>query len=171
LKEVFTSMNDLLVPAKGDERKSLATLKPLEIIDFIIEDDEREWKQEWLDQLKQMSLFDLDAQGAGKERKVIRKLPYKFSYRLLTEGDDQPRTMMIEDWEIGQLYWNCLARTDGDEEAAKHLVRKKYFDEFLGQKDLYLFVGTTFRYHNVAPNPFMIIGVFYPPVTSQLSLF
>lgn len=171
LKEVFTSMNDLLTLAKGAEKKSLATLKPLEIIDFVVEDDEREWKQEWLDQLKQWSLFDLDAQGAGKERKVVRKLPYKFSYRFLTEGDNQPRTMMIEDWEIGQLYWNCLTRTDGDEAAAKQLVRKKYFDEFLEQKDLHLFVGTTFRYHNVAPNPFMIIGVFYPPITSQLTLF
>jgi hypothetical protein len=172
LKEVFTSMTALLALAKGAEKKSLATLKPIEITDFIVEDDEREWKREWIAKLKQMSLFDLDAQGAGKERKVIGKLPYKFSYRLLTEGDDQPRKMMIEDWEIGQLYWNCLLRADGDEAVAISQVRQKYFDEFQSQRDTHLFLGTTLQYHaKAAPNPFVIIGVFYPPKTSQLSLF
>ncbi len=171
LKEVVDSMNDLIGRAKSEEKKSLATLKPAEIIDFVVEDDEREWKQDWLDKLKQMSFFDLDAQGQGKERKVVRKLPFKFFYRFLTKGDDQPRKMMIEDWEIGQLYWNCLVRTDGDEETATRLVRKRYFDEFLEQKDLYLFVGTTFQYHNVSQNPFVIIGVFYPTKTAQMSLF
>jgi hypothetical protein len=77
---------------------------------------------------------------------------------------------MIEDWEIDALFWNCLFRADGDEEVAKQLVRQKYFDEFIEQKDLYFFIGTTLRYHNVSPNPFVIIGVFYPPKTSQLTL-
>lgn len=171
LKEVFTSMNDLIARAKSEERKSLATLKPREIIDFVIEDDEREWKKEWLDQLRQMNLFELDDKGQGKERRIVRKLPYKFFYRFLSDGDNQPRQLMIEDWEIGQLYWNCLARADGDEEVAKQKVRERYFDEFVFQKDLYLFLGTTLQYHAVAPNPFVIIGVFYPPKTSQLSLF
>lgn len=172
LKEVVDSMSDLIARAKSEEKKSLATLKPVEIVDFIVEDDEREWKQDWLESLKQMSLFDLGTQGQGKERRVVRKLPYKFSYRFLTKGDTQPRTMMIEDWEIGQLYWNCLTRADGDEETAKRQVRQRYFDEFVSQKDLHLFVGTTLQYHaKNAPNPFVIIGVFYPPKTQQLALF
>jgi hypothetical protein len=77
LKEVFTSMTDLIYLAKGSQKKSLATLQPQDIIDFVIEDDEREWKQEWLDQLKQMNLFD--SPGAGdRQRQVVKKLPYKF---------------------------------------------------------------------------------------------
>lgn len=168
LKEVFTSMEDLIALAKGESKKSLATLKPTEIIDFVIEDDEREWKQDWLDQLKQMSLFETKETN---KQEVIRKLPYKFSYRFISEGDDKPRKMMIEDWEIGALFWNSLTRADGDEEIAKQMVRQKYFNEFVTKKDLYLFVGTTLKYHYVAPNPFVIIGVFYPPKTSQLSLF
>ncbi len=99
----------------------------------------------------------------------MKKLPYKFSYRFFSEGDKEPRTMMIEDWEIGALFWNCLYQTDGDEQETLGLVRQKYFDEFMG-KDLYFFVGTTFRFHKIAPNPFVIIGVFYPPKTPQLSL-
>lgn len=167
LKEVFSSMTELIQLAKSPQQKSLATLKPARIVDFVVEDDEREWKQEWLDQLKQMNMFEMPTNNG--QRKVIKKLPYKFSYRFFSEGDTEPRKMMIEDWEIGALFWNCLYRTDGDEQAALKLVRQKYFDEFM-EKDLYLFVGTTHRFHNIAPNPFVIIGVFYPPKTDQLSL-
>ncbi|MBI5823881.1 MAG: hypothetical protein HZB18_07640 [Chloroflexi bacterium] len=167
LKEVYSSMTELIRLAKSPQQKSLATLKPARIVDFVVEDDEREWKQEWLDQLKQMNMFEMPTNNG--QRKVIKKLPYKFSYRFFSEGDTEPRKMMIEDWEIGALFWNCLYRTDGDEQAALELVRQKYFDEFM-EKDLYLFVGTTHRFHNVAPNPFVIIGVFYPPKTDQLLL-
>jgi len=167
LKEVFASMTELIQLAKGTRKKSLATLKPSRIVDFVIEEDEREWKQEWQDQLKQLNMFDIPTKG-GK-RKVVKKLPYKFSYRFFSEGDKEPRTLMIEDWEIGALFWNCLYRTGGDERAALQQVKQKYFDEFM-EKDLYLFVGTTHRFHNVAPNPFVIIGVFYPPKTEQMML-
>jgi hypothetical protein len=177
LKDVFTSMTDLIQVAKSPERKSLATIKPLEIIDFVVEEDEREWKTKWQQQLQQMKLFELDSDGKGKKREIVRKIPYKYSYRFLTEGDAQPRQMMIEDWEIGALYWKCLSKSEGDEQAANNLVRKKYFDDFIN-KDLHLFVGTTKQYHLVSPNPFVIIGVFYPPKSvddpdkpKQLSLF
>jgi len=169
LKEVFTSMNELIELAKDPgQRKSLATLKPSHIVDFVWEEDEREWKKEWKDQLKQLNMFELPTQRGHK--KLIKKLPYKFSYRFLSEGDKEPRKLMIEDWEIGALFWNCLYRTDGDEQAALELVKQKYFDEFI-EKDLYLFVGTTLKFHAMsAPNPFVIIGVFYPPKSEQLLL-
>jgi len=37
--------------------------------------------------------------------------------------------MMIEDWEIGALFWNCLYQTDGNEQAALDLVKQKYLGE------------------------------------------
>jgi hypothetical protein len=163
LKEVFTSMEELIRLAKSSERKSLGTLKPREIVDFLIEPDERAWKPEWLAQLRQYNLFDLDEKGQGKERSVIPKLPYKYSYKILSDRDKKPRKLMIEDWELGALYWNCLRQANGDEEEANRRVKQKYFDEFCVQKDLYLYLGTTKQFHLVAPNPFMIIGVFYPP--------
>jgi len=43
-------------------------------------------------------------------------------------------------------------------------------DEF-ATKDLYLFLGTTREFHGRAPNPFVIIGVFYPPIERQQRLF
>jgi len=82
--------------------------------------------------------------------------------------------MMIEDWETGQLYWNCLARHQGDKENEENAVadvRKKYFDDFAKTKDLHFFLGTTQQYHNVAPNPFIIIGTFHPKIETQTKLF
>jgi hypothetical protein len=168
LKETFTSMDELIKLAKSPAKKSLATMKPKEIVKFEIEEDEREWRKDWLEQIKQMDMFE-PANSSG-QRKVVRKLPYKFYYHFLTEGDKKPRRLMIEDWEIGALFWHCLLQTDGDEEAAKQQVQQKYFDKFVQENDLHLFLGTTLLNHNVSRNPFVIIGVFYPPKTDQLSL-
>ena len=84
---------------------------------------------------------------------------------------------MIEDWEIGQLYWNCFRNAKGKnleerEMDALEKVKNKYFDEFVSKNELYFFVGTTKEWHlRRGYNPFVIIGVFYPLKDSQLSLF
>jgi hypothetical protein len=161
--EVFDSMGEIIKHAKSAERKSLATLKPREFVDFIIEPDERDWKPEWRDQLLQYNLFDRDEQGQGKMREIVQKLPYKYFYKFISKGDNRPRKLMIEDWELGALYWNCYFRYGRNEKKANELVRKKYFGEFLN-KDIHLFLGTTLQYHLVAPNPFIVIGVFVPPL-------
>ena len=76
--------------------------------------------------------------------------------------------MKIEDWEIGALYWNCLRRNNNDEDAANEQVKEKYWDEFVVKNDLHFFLGTTLQFHSKkALNPFMIIGVFYPPKSDQ----
>ena len=74
------------------------------------------------------------------------------------------------DWEVGALYWNCLKSTNFDEPLALAKVRSKYFDTFL-ETDLHFFLGTTQRFHLVAPNPWVIIGVFPVPHEPQISLF
>lgn len=162
LKEVFTSMEDLIALAKTPNVwKSLATVKPKEFVSFQIDKDEREWSQKIKEDLRQLGLFD-QRKDKNRELQVVRKLPYRYYYRFLTEGDSKPRKLMIEDWEIGALYWNCLAQTEGDEFAANKLVRQQYETRFF-EKDLYLFVGTTKANHIRGKNPFVIIGVFYPP--------
>ncbi len=169
LSEVFGSMNDLIRLAKTERVwKSLATIKPKELIRFEIQEDERDWKPKFRSDLRQANLFDTRRDQTTQDFEVVRKLPYKYYYHFITEGDDKPRRMMIEDWEIGALYWNCLAHAEGDEVHANELVRQKYEEKFFNQ-DLYLFVGTTLANHIRAPNPFVIIGVFYPPRVPQMS--
>ncbi|MNT21565.1 hypothetical protein D3C72_1569070 [compost metagenome] len=79
---------------------------------------------------------------------------------------------MIEDWEIFELYWNCLAKSNNNEKEAIEKVKNKYFDTFSNEHDIYLFLGTTMQWHRRrSNNPFVIIGIFYPKIKSQYSLF
>ena len=85
--------------------------------------------------------------------------------------DGKWRTLMIEDWEIVELYRKCVNTGDSEEVACKK-VRDKYMN-LVRRCDVHLFLGTTYKWQKMnGANPFVIIGVFYPPkgVTQQLSL-
>ena len=126
-----------------------------------------EWSEGKLAQFRQLNLFqNVD----DKKFEVVKKLPYKFSFKYEDEQGKQSTTM-IEDWETGELFWNCLKRSDGNEQKACSDVRKKYFDDFSKTKDLYFFLGTSQVHHFTGKNPFLIIGTFHPKPISQLSLF
>ena len=167
LQKVYHSKKALIADAYSEKNPvSLATFKPAEFLDFIIEPDEREWKKEWQEQQRQLCLFT----GDDFKRFFVKKVPYKFKYKF-ADADGEISTMMIEDWEIGQLYWNCLASSTTEAEALQK-VKQKYWDEFMYDRDVYLFLGTTLKFHRMkAPNPFLIIGVFYPKRDDQLKLF
>jgi hypothetical protein len=171
LQEVFTSMEELIALAYSED-KSLATMKPREVTGFVIEEErEREWDKKLTSRLNQMKLFEITPEGIGKKRSIVKKLPYRYYYRFITDGDKTPRKLQIFDWELGALYWNCLHQSGGDENIANELVRQKFFDEFVSTKDLHLFLGTTYSNHKrKVDNPFTIIGVFAPPKTPQLTL-
>jgi hypothetical protein len=167
LKEVYTSFDELIELSKAPTNKSLATFKPTEIIGFEVEEDDREWKNEWKELRKQGDLFD----NEKSPEILIRKLPYKFFYKF-KDSDGKLRRLMIEDWEIGALYWNCLKDSEGNESIALEKVRQKLEVDFVKDKDLYFFVGTTREWHmRRSKNPFVIIGLFYPKKEDQLSLF
>jgi len=174
-KDIYTNLQKLIDKAKSPAKTSLAIFKPTKILDFVIEPDNRDWDPKKLANLQyqsqQLNLFKT-IEEIEAEFNVVKKVPYKFSY--LFEDDSGKRSrMMIEDWEIGMLYWNCLSRTGNDEAEATAKVKAKYMD-LATNKDLYFFLGTTKQFHNVAPNPFIIVGVFFPPKPSpnyQLSLF
>ncbi|NLC43506.1 MAG: hypothetical protein GX783_04410 [Clostridiales bacterium] len=173
-KKVYTNLQELIDKAKLDNT-SLAVFKPTKILNFIIESTEPDWNLDKLESLKnlsnQMNLFQT-AEEIAEEFKVLPKVPFKFSYRFEDDTGRQSK-LMIEDWEIGALYFNCLYRANGNKEIAITKVKEKFFDEFL-EKDLHFFLGTTKKFHNIAPNPFIIIGTFYPPKPSpiqQMNMF
>jgi len=161
LKNVSVNLKELIEKAHNNIL-SLAVFKPKEIINFIVEETERNWDEEKLNTIlnkrKQLSLFEPE-----NKNELVKKLPYTFYYEFIDE-QDKKRRLMIEDWEIGALYWKCLEKCEDDEKLAIEQVKQKYFDEFVKTKDLYLFLGTTLINHvRKARNPFVIIGVFYPP--------
>jgi hypothetical protein len=175
LQHVHTNLGALIEEAKDpSKRTSLAVFKPKEITDFVWEPEEREWDKKKLDAIfshrAQGDLFD--GTGARNMFAVAEKIPYKFSYKFTTEDGMTPK-LMIEDWELGQLFRSCRDQANGDEEVACRKVKEKYFDYMCKERDLYFFLGTTKEFHNVGQNPFIIIGTFYPPKSdhTQLSLF
>lgn len=168
LQKVYTNLNTLLEDSKAPKNVSLATFKPTRLVRLIIEKDEEDWKPVWLALQQQLTLFDSNPEEA---KKAFPKVPFKFKYEF---EDDEGRTsrMMIEDWEIGQLYWNCLRDAKGNEEEALARVSQKYEREFFKNREVYLFLGSTKEWHmRRAKNPFVIIGVFYPKRNDQLSFF
>lgn len=167
LKNLYTNKKKLINDSKDPKNVSLATFKPMEILGLEIEEDERDWKEEWKQLRKQGNLFE----AVKPIEKLIPKLPYKFYYKFLDDEGVESR-LMIEDWEIGALYWNCLRNADGDKNVALSKVKEKYETDFIQNKDIYLFLGTTMEWHRRrATNPFVIIGVFYPKKELQGRLF
>lgn len=171
----FPSENNELIDTAKSDGTSLAIFKPTKVSDFVVEEVERDWDPNKLTILRglsqQLNLFQTPEEIL-EEFKVVPKVPYKFFYKLEDDTGKNSK-MMIEDWEIGMLYFNCLKQADFNESVAKAKVKEKYFDYFL-TRDLHFFLGTTKQYHNVAPNPFIIIGAFCPPKPSpnqQLRLF
>lgn len=167
----YTNLTQLIEDSKAPKNLSLATFKPTEILGFDIEKDTEDWKETWKALQDQLSLFN---EKPKESSDLIKKLPYKFFYRF---KDDQGREsrLMIEDWEVGALYWNCLRSSNNDAGLALQKVREKYENEFLTKRDIYFFMGTTKEWHmRRGKNPFVVIGVFYPmkkKKLDQLSLF
>jgi hypothetical protein len=168
LNKVYTNMNTLIDESKAPQNKSLATFKPTKVHRLLIEKDESEWKPVWKALQSQMNLFE---DKNEKPEQAFPKVPYKFKYEFEDETGKK-RKLMIEDWEIGQLYWNCLRKSNNDEELALEKVRKQYETNFINNKDIHLFLGTTKEWHTRrSKNPFVIIGVFYPKIEIQSKLF
>lgn len=167
--KIYTNKAEIIQKAHSNEL-SLVIFKPSKITSFIIEDEEPEWSESKLlaiqEKLKQGALFE---EHSLADFKPIKKLPYKFSYKFLDDSGVSS-TLMIEDWEIGALYWSCV-KSHGPEGAAQK-VKEKYMDDFASKKDLHLFLGTTREFHlKKAPNPFVIVGTFHPPIQTQATLF
>lgn len=167
---VYDRLDELIAGAKANEM-SLAVFKPTRVIDFTWEEETREWDlakvREMRERTSQMELFDDNTWRETFE--IIPKLPYSFSYKF-EDAAGRTSELQVLDWEVGALYWNCLSSTEGDELAALAKVRQKYFDTFLAT-DLHFFLGTTQQFHFVAPNPWVIVGVFPIPHEHQPELF
>lgn len=129
---------------------SLAAIKPLKIEDFYWEEVSREWSRKQLNVLNQLSLFE--------KNKPLEKIPYKFKYRFRCEEENcRGHEMMIEDWEVMQLYRKMRDKYGEKEALVK--VKESFFKKICApHKDIYFFVGTALQY-----GTWIIIGVFWPP--------
>jgi len=167
LRNVYTNKAKLLKDSKAPKNISLVNFKPAKILGLEIEEDIREWKDEWLELRKQGDLFAT----VKPIETLIPKLPYKFYYRFVDDSGEESK-LMIEDWEISALFWNCLRNSNRNESIALQKVREQYEENFIKNNDIYLYLGTTKEWHRRrVPNPFVIIGILYPKKELQGKLF
>ena len=156
------SMEDLK-DRQNDDRTSLGIFRPKKVNDLVISPDESDWKPNFKVALQQVRLWE--TRTVSKE--PPRKVPFKFHYHF--ECDDSRcngHEMMIEDWEVGALFWKLVDQECSRKDAAK-AVQKKFLDELCSpDKDTHFFVGTILNY----PTSWVVIGVFYPKI-GPLSLF
>jgi hypothetical protein len=134
---------------------SLGIVRPREVLDFRVEDDTKEWKPRWARLFKEELLF-------GPQQKPLEKIPYKFSYEFLcADPSCNGHTMMITDWEVGQLYRRMRDKF-GDEHVAVSKVRDKFLGSMCAPSvDTHFFVGTVLEHGS-----WIILGVFCPKKTA-----
>lgn len=141
--------------AQDRDRTSLGVIRPRAIHDLVAVPDSAEWKPGFLAALKQSRLWETRTNSLEPPRKV----PWKFQYKF--ECDDSRCTghqMMIEDWEIGRLYWRMIDEGKSDDEAVA-AVRQKFLGQLCAaDRDTHFFVGTILAH----PKSWVVIGVFWP---------
>lgn len=167
---VYDRLDDLIAGAKANQ-VSLAVFKPMRILDFVWEEEDREWNPDRVRQMREATQqYELFADNTWRETfKIIEKLPYSFSYKFEDTSGRQSELQVL-DWETGALYWNCLRSANRDEPKGLLKVRRKYLDDF-STTNLHFFLGTTQQFHFVAPNPWVIIGVLPIPHEKQVEMF
>jgi hypothetical protein len=136
---------------QSQDNTSLGIVRPKEITDFSIEVCGAEWKGAWEDQLKQKNLF-------GPDNKPLEKIPFKFSYSFKCDDNRcTGHTMMIEDWEVGELYRHMKLKYT-DPAIAAQKVKGTFFDKMCAADvDTHFFVGTVLSH-----GTWVILGVFWP---------
>ena len=149
------SMEDLRDRQKIDGT-SLGVFRPKKVNDIVISEDEPDWKPNFKAALQQARIWETRTESL---RNPPRKVPFKFQYRY--ECDDSRcngHKMMIEDWEVGALFWKLVDQGESHTSAANK-VKTKFLDDLCGQdKNTHFFVGTVLAH----PTSWIVLGLFYP---------
>ena len=148
------SMEHLYAQQQAD-RTSLGIFRPKTIQELVFAPDEADWKPAFKAALAQARLWE----NRTASREPPRKVPFKFQYRFTCDDPScKGHRMMIEDWEVGALYWRCVDGGATPTEACQK-VRQKFLDQLCGSdRDTHFYVGTILAY----PKSWVVIGVFWP---------
>jgi hypothetical protein len=156
------SMCAVRLAQRGDGT-SLQMFRPTEILDFIVEEVEPDPEkskraEDWAAQGSLLSSTDLQLQ-----RKALEQVPFRFLYQYLCSADDCPgHRQSIVDWEIAALY-----RKVRGQENWRELIRARWLGQMCGpDRDTAFIVGNQHQH----PDGFLVLGVWWPPRLSQLSL-
>ena len=110
------------------DRTSLGVFRPKNVRDLRWEEVEPNWSPSFMHALRQQRLWE----DRTTTLEPPRKVPFKFSYRFKCDDNQcKGHKMMIEDWEVGALFWRLVDKGASHVEAAEK-VRAKFFDDLCG---------------------------------------
>ncbi len=162
------SMEELYARQEQD-KTSLGIFRPKEVFDLVSTPAEADWDLRFKAALMQQRLWE--NRKASKE--PLRKVPFKFQYKFSCDDPqcNGSHKMMIEDWEVGALYWRCVDGGATPDEA-RTAVKRKFFNQLCASdRDTHFYVGTILAH----PKSWVVIGVLWPKktavATKQDSLF
>ena len=141
---------------QAHDRTSLGIFKPKKIHDLVYKPASSDWKASFKAQLAQARIWE----DRTVSQEPPRKVPFKFQYVFdCNNSRCKGHRMMIEDWEVGALYWRLVDRGASADEAAES-VREKFLSELCANdRDTHFYVGTVLRHHT-----WVVIGVFWPKI-------
>jgi len=155
LAKASQSMEELF-GRQSEDKTSLGIFRPKEIFDLVISHDDTDWKPGFKAALMQQRLWE----NRRASRESLPKVPFKFHYKFACDDSrcKGSHRMMIEDWEVGALYWRCVDSGATPDEAASQ-VRHKFFDQICSSaNDTHFYVGTVLAH----PKSWVIVGTYYP---------
>ena len=143
--------------------RSMGMFKPRRVLDVTQKEESSDWSAADLAKLGQRDFF------LTKENRVLEKIPYRWRYKYLCGDPVCPEhEQTIVDWELAALYLNLKKKGIVDPAVIHEAVRRKFLVEMCGpSKDLFFFTGNM----GAHPGSFLILGVFWPPIDLQGSLF
>ena len=154
LPAISKSLEELEEKKKRDSI-SLGIIKPKNIEKLSIDEEEDITKEEKkINNEVQLTLF--------REKTMnIEKIPFIFRYHFTCEDEKcKGHKIMCEDWEMIES-WRKWRDTYKDETTLREKFIEKYYN-YMVKRDLHFFVGTHSRF-----NTWLIIGLYYPPITSS----
>jgi hypothetical protein len=146
---------DSLETRRQKSGETLGFLRPRNFSLIVKKSDQPDWTEIEKAGLIRDGLF---TSQEARNRKILEKIPFDFYYEYQCDecSTDQKHIHKITDWEIGQLYRNCINRYGPQWE---NYFRGKLQTEFSTKKSVIFQMGTVHRF----PDQWLIIGLVYPP--------
>lgn len=149
--------------AQREDGTSLQMFRVCEVSDLVIEEVERDPEKGRMAEAWAAQGSLLGAGELKQQREALEQIPFRFQYRYrCLDSNCRGHLQSIVDWEIVQLFRNVRCRAEW-----KELIREKWLGQMCGaDKDTAFIVGNQHQY----PDSFLVLGVWWPPKLTQLSL-
>ena len=155
---------------KGEEKASLAAIRPHIMYGLEFKKVAEEWSPKELTALNQLSMV---AQNDGQ--RPLRKVPYEI--RCSFDDSNEAHThhnILLTAWEYNWLLLKLIDQYYGDEEKAKNELNKRWMQNFAKDRTAYLILGTPLqqdRFSTFIAIGYCIISNHYIKQGEQLNFF